>query len=246
VTSNYDMLKEFVNIRRESFDRLDTYQQRVNYLRQRLDKTPFKMEERAYVWLALQGIAKEYPDLYNRSLTNIQADRLTWSDLMAELQQLSVTEAAQPAMTSVKLDKKTSTTNRGNNNSNHADNDAGSEDRVTCSVCNRSIWKDTKHCHGCGWHNRGDVCWRCEPEKAPDHWKQKKQWLRKKAKNQTSTTGPLHQQSGNANPSSDTDPLRSTLKKTDDGDTKKILFQTSSMALTAMDVSAFREGPQRI
>ena len=63
-----------------------------------MDKTDFKMNDKAYTWLALRGIATEYPDLYNCSVTNIQAGNLDWGDLMAELQQLAVTEATQPAM----------------------------------------------------------------------------------------------------------------------------------------------------
>ncbi len=29
------------------------------------------MNDKTYTWLALKGVATEYPDLYNRSVTNI-------------------------------------------------------------------------------------------------------------------------------------------------------------------------------
>jgi len=35
------------------------------------------MNETAYTWLALRGIATEYTDLYNRSVNNIQNDLLS-------------------------------------------------------------------------------------------------------------------------------------------------------------------------
>ncbi len=44
---------------------------RINYLRERVDKTNFKMNDKAYTWLALKGVAIKYPDLYNRLVTNI-------------------------------------------------------------------------------------------------------------------------------------------------------------------------------
>ena len=76
-TSNFDMFNELTTIRCDSFDKVEAYQQRLNYLRQRLAGTPFKQTNEVYTWCALQGIAKEYPELYSRSLTNIQNNKLT-------------------------------------------------------------------------------------------------------------------------------------------------------------------------
>jgi hypothetical protein len=201
--SEVKMLQEFASIRRESFDKMENFQMRVNFLKERLDKSVFKMEEPAYTWLAMKGIMTAYPDLYSRCVTNIQTGIIDWGDLMAELQELAVTEAAQPAMSSVKFntkDKKNTDNNNTPTNTS-ADSKSGdppttgrSRERENCKICNRNVWKGSKHCKGCNAHHQSDDCWKCNPGKAPE-W-----WLKKTSESSSSTTGPLHQQSGVANP----------------------------------------------
>jgi hypothetical protein len=93
-TSNYELLRELVNIRRGSFDKMASFQERINYLRQRLENSPMKQGKEAYLWCALQAIEKEYTDLYNRAVVKMQAGTLEWGDLIAEFRQLAVTEAS--------------------------------------------------------------------------------------------------------------------------------------------------------
>ena len=126
-------------------------------------------------------------------------------------------------------------------------------DAITCATCNKKAPKDcTYHCNGCGWHNKSSVCWRCEPEQAPDTWRSKSWWMKKKAEREAatartgtpSTTGPLHQQSGVANPNNTTDREKKTTIGT--GNNKRVMSQTSNMALMAMELPDFQGGPQRI
>lgn len=239
------LLHEFTTIRREKFDRMEAYQLRVNYLRDRLERTDFKMNEKAYTWLALRGIMKEYTDLYNRSVTNIQNDTLSWGDLMAEFQQLAVTEAAQPAMSQVivKTKAKDGTTTAKD------DNNGTDQKKEVCSVCNEKKWKKTKHCNGCGYHHAGSVCWVCNPDQAPQGWTPKN-FVRKTGNNndnngKSSSSGPLHQQSGVANP---TTPGKATTPRSD-ARPSNLLFTTNydSTNITMMNFPSqqgFREGPQ--
>jgi len=249
--SNYEMLREFVTIRREAFDKCESFQRRMNYLRQRLDTTTFKQSDQSYTWFALQGIAKEYPDLYNRSVVKIQDGNLTWSDLMVELRQLALDERTRPAMTTIKINNaKTDnkSTSTATTTSTSTTVEGKSKKWATCATCNKRTYKNhLVHCPTCGGHSPDGVCWRCEPEKAPDTWSNKEYWTKRKAERQTSTTGPLHQQSGVGNPNNTTDydpTTWSTLKKADDG--RKVIFQTSNLALNSIDLSAFQGGPQRI
>jgi hypothetical protein len=249
VDGNFKMLHEFVNIRRATFDKMETFQMRVNYLRNRLNNTTtFKMHDEAYLWMVLKGLAAEYPDLYNRSVTNLQNNNLSWGDLMAELQQLAVTENAQPAMTNIKVNQG----NQGNNdNKKPDDKKKGNNQRwetENCSVCHAEIRKGSKHCYGgCGKHywagKDGDTpCWWCHPDKAPDDWRPKAKAVELKNERQKSTTGPIHQQTGNNNPSTASAEPRSILKKSDNGN--KVLFATNyDLAGIAMD--PFQGGPQR-
>ncbi len=250
-TSNYEMLRELVNIRRESFDRMDSFQERINYLRQRLENTPLKLTKEAYLWCALQAVEKEYTDLYNRAAVKMQAGTLDWGDLMAEFRQLAVTEASQPAMVVVKGGMAMGTTSKKRQGRESVwDPTTGYKgpDAVTCATCNKKTSKDyAYHCNACGWHNKGPLCWRCNPEQTPDTWRYKALWVKKKMEREAlpaATTGPLHQQSGVANPNNTTDREKKTVSGT--GNNKKVMFQTSNMALVAMELPDFRGGPQRI
>jgi hypothetical protein len=78
----------------------------VNFLRERLNATKFKMTGKAYILLVVKGIQEEYPDLYGRMVSGIDAGTVTWASLMAQLQQLAVTEEGQPSMASTKASTK--------------------------------------------------------------------------------------------------------------------------------------------
>ncbi len=169
---------------------------------------------------------------------------------MVELRQLAVSEAARPTMATVminnvKTDNKPSSTST---TSTTTVAEGKPKKWTTCATCGKRTLKAHQvHCKTCGGHNPHGTCWRCEPGKAPDTWTFKDYWIKRKTEGQTSTTGPLHQQSGVGNPNNTTDrdtTTRSTVKKTNDG--KRVLFQTSNFALNTLDPSDFQEGPQPI
>ena len=92
--SNVKMAQELANIRRSKFGKMEAFQVRVNYLRDRLNDTAFKMSDDAYIWFCLKGIEKEYSSLYDRMVNSMESGNLTWGDLMIELQCLAVSKNA--------------------------------------------------------------------------------------------------------------------------------------------------------
>ena len=237
------LLQEFATIHREAFSSMEAYQSRVNYLRERLqvDGSAFKMPDDGYTWLALRGVLREYPDLYNRCVLSIQSKGLTWAALMAEFQRVAVTENAQPALFKIDKSKAEDKDSLQRNNNNRPDGPV-----KTCMTCNSTTPEDYVHCDKCAHHRKynTEVCWWCEPDKAPAGWRNKKrakQYLKARQSSSTTaattttintaTTAPLHQQSGVSNPST---------SKPDKP--KSVLFSTN---LTNLPASDFSKGPWR-
>lgn len=90
--TNYKKMKEFVTIRRSSFGKMEAYQARINYLRDCLNNTDFKMHDEPYLWYALKGIQAEYPSLYNGMVMTMENGTLTWEALMVEFQRQGMSE----------------------------------------------------------------------------------------------------------------------------------------------------------
>ncbi len=76
--------RELVNARPRDFDNLASFRTRISYLKERLEDTDFSMNDKAYTWIALNGIASDYSDLHARCVARIRTHTLTWNDLMAE------------------------------------------------------------------------------------------------------------------------------------------------------------------
>jgi hypothetical protein len=216
---------------------MGAYQIRVNYLKERLqaEGSIFKTSsDAAWTWLALRGIADAYPELYNRLVVVIESkEGLAWNKLIEEFQRIDTSERQQPSMTNVTI---------ASNKAKADDTKDDKPDHNTkkqCDVCNQMISGHVKHCKGCGIHiwRKSKECWWCHPDKASDKWKHKEKAIQLKEERQRSTTGPLYQQSGVANPSTSKNPPMLE----DKNNTKSILF-TSNMTSLSMDPD-FRRGP---
>ena len=81
-----ELHRELVNARPRDFDSLASFRARINYIKNRLEKTDFSMNDKAYTWIVLNGIASEYSDLHARCVARLLTAPLTWNDLMAEFQ----------------------------------------------------------------------------------------------------------------------------------------------------------------
>ncbi|KAL2192535.1 hypothetical protein P885DRAFT_27796 [Corynascus similis CBS 632.67] len=246
LNSQSKMMREFSNIRRDMFASMDAFQERINYLKNRLQANGslFKLPDEAYILLTLDGIAHEYPDLHHRCIISLENKTLTWSILMRELQRIATSESANPALTTVQIDGKDDRT-KANNNSTTPTNTGNKKApyRGTCSICKKTISQKQKHCKGCDSHilKSVDECWWCDPEKAPDMWKHKEAARLKKAERQRSTTAPLYQQSGVANASTSKSPAENTANS---DNSKSVLFTTSLLRLPT-NMPSFQKGPQR-
>ncbi len=145
-----DLNHELVNIRSRSFPSLAAFQDRVIFLKECLETSDFKMNEKAYTWVALRAVAKQYPELYAHFVVRLQADNLSWAGLMAELQVIAVSRIYDPARTLVAFKL---------------------SDPVQCIQCGQMV--------RIGYRNRteldsfcqaGVVCSSCKPEQALDTW----------------------------------------------------------------------------
>ncbi|KAK4243606.1 hypothetical protein C7999DRAFT_36047 [Corynascus novoguineensis] len=239
--SQGSMMHELATIRRATFASMDAFQERVSYLRDRLqpEGTPFRLPDEGYMLMTLRGISHEYPDLHHRCMASLENKTLTWTALMREFQRIATTENARPALTTVQIDRKddrssanTITTNTSKRKTPY---------RGTCGICKKSIYRDHKHYKRCDSHilKSVDDCWWCDPEKAPDTWQNKEAARLKKAERQRSTTAPLYQQSGVANAPTSKSPNPA---KTDYP--KSVLYTTSLLRLPT-DMPSFQEGSQR-
>jgi hypothetical protein len=260
----YDDLQEYVAIRCGKFDKMDSYQARLNYLRQQIDACKdITLTDTGHLWMAVRGIEQEYPELYHRMAAGIENKTLTWADLMTEFQRMAVKQNKLPVMSSVTTKPVDKPTTRWTDKptdgtkTREASRPADGKARGPCTTCGKIVYMNSKHCHACGNHHKGDVCWWCNPEKAPDNWVKKEAAMANKRGQQHSTTGPLHQQTGNARPSVLAPRPRSILK--DNTKPASLLFQTNieeydndhdngyDSAMTSINVNPpfFRQGPQR-
>ncbi|KAK3947048.1 hypothetical protein QBC32DRAFT_374577 [Pseudoneurospora amorphoporcata] len=89
-----------------------------------------------------------------------------------------------------KIDNKNSNTNTASTSLSdkiNTNNNGGGNRKSVCTVCNNAISKDHIHCV-CGRHRNSKItiCWWCEPDKAPNTWKNKEE-ARKHAKPSSNT-----------------------------------------------------------
>lgn len=91
------MLQELATIRRSNYAGMAAFLLRVRYLHQQLQASgEYGVSDTAYLWLALKGIAAEYPGVYSRCVTALSNRTLRWEGLMAEFRKLAVIELVQP------------------------------------------------------------------------------------------------------------------------------------------------------
>ncbi|KAK3307193.1 uncharacterized protein B0T15DRAFT_394709 [Chaetomium strumarium] len=229
------LAKELANIRRENFDSMTAFTTCIAELRNALKNSDIcKVTDKGVTLFALRGIEQEYPEVAQRARVGVEAGTYTWEAMIREFSLIAKNETVNLGLAAVKSD------NNGNNSNKGGKSDKKKGDnRADCDVCGRKQAKKAKHCKDCDNHHKGDICWYCHPEEAPDSWAKKQEYLEKKKKKQGkgSTTAPLHQQSGVANPTD------SNIKVIDNNG-KKVFFTTSNFVMTAMSPSHFQEGSQ--
>ncbi|KAL2134118.1 hypothetical protein VTI74DRAFT_941 [Chaetomium olivicolor] len=124
------MYQEFANIRRESFDKMETLRRPIDYLRKRLDNTDFKLNDKAYTWFALRISVSENA----QAMTTVKFDKKT--------------DKSKDTDTGGKA------SGSGNNNKD-SDNKRGV--KKDCTQC-KKVNANNKHCDGCDCHHPGSAC----------------------------------------------------------------------------------------
>jgi hypothetical protein len=103
---------------------------------------------------------------------------LTTKKFLSSLSTLANTEKTYSNMVVAKVEtKNVKTENGGEGRSNNG------WDLVPCDKCTKKIVRGWKH-FPCGHHRAPDTpdCWWCDPEKAPDGWRNKKKAMEEKNK----------------------------------------------------------------
>ena len=189
------LVEEFAGIRRRNFESFQKFLDRLQYLKNRLKSIDIDMGPKAHLWIALIAVKDDYKENYLLWCRDMKNNTLTWNSLMEEFSAIAAREKVQLNLGSIQLDSKTTRTHPPN--TNKSDN---SKKKKRCNKCNKDVYENNTHCDTCRKCRPGNVCWVCEPEKAPDNWPGKEKALQKK-QNQRSTTAPLHQNSGLGTPS---------------------------------------------
>ncbi|KAH6622738.1 hypothetical protein F5144DRAFT_337322 [Chaetomium tenue] len=96
-----ELLQEFATIRRSNYPQMAAFLLRVQHLHRRLEISECGVSDTAYLWLALKGIATEYPDVYSLCVAELNNRVLGWEGLMSTFRHLAALEVGQPAATSL-------------------------------------------------------------------------------------------------------------------------------------------------
>ncbi|KAK5651022.1 hypothetical protein OQA88_1806 [Cercophora sp. LCS_1] len=168
-----NMLYEFTHIIRSNFTSTIAYVSRAAQLRQRLEQVKVSMED-VYLSSLLNGLRESHSRDHDSWKRDYEQGDLTWEKMMAELSRISREEEMRPAMVNIDVRK------QGGGGSTQLKNNRRL--LVTCTVCSKQMWADQTH-RECGHHAPKDlakICWWCNPEKAPEAWRQKKEAAEKK------------------------------------------------------------------
>ncbi|KAL2185267.1 hypothetical protein L209DRAFT_766053 [Thermothelomyces heterothallicus CBS 203.75] len=194
------LIQEYITIEPSKFDTMDRYIDRLCVLRQRLRNLGIINPPETDICPVLTAIKESYPNLYKRNIRKMEDKSLTWDDLIKDMTKTCVDLDMKKNFVNVTVG------NSGNDNKKMDDRSKPPSDKkrstygnIKCRDCDRHFNHEVKHCSGCGWHhNPKQVCWACNPEKAPDSWPKKARFLAKK--NAPSSTAAPHPNSGVANP----------------------------------------------
>lgn len=55
------MMRELATINRASFAKMENFQLRVNFLRERLNNSDFQVKDKAYLWFVIKGTRTNTP-----------------------------------------------------------------------------------------------------------------------------------------------------------------------------------------
>ena len=99
------LLKEFTHIKRSDYDSLLAYISRLPQIKQKLDSLGCVLPDTARVAMALWSLQDSYPRNHDFWVRDFEKAKLNWDDLRKELARLANSEANQPSLIIVKVNK---------------------------------------------------------------------------------------------------------------------------------------------
>jgi transposase InsO family protein len=147
---------------------MQTFQNRLQFLRRRLEQLDCTMSPKLYLWVTINALKDSYPRKYEFLVRDMEKDSLTWEALMEEL---------------AKEDSKEKTTLLLSTQVNNS-----KKNRIHCTSCRYPHAADWPLCPGCNKHHPGgeDKCFVLHPELKEAHERKKKE--AKEAKDGKSST----------------------------------------------------------
>ncbi|KAK3355574.1 hypothetical protein B0H65DRAFT_564711 [Neurospora tetraspora] len=195
------VIKEYTSLNRASFDSMASFLNRHFFLRKRWNDLKLTVSPQVEIWFLLNGLESSYPLHHRLWVNDLTNGHLTMSDLLDKLNTIATTEATTPAL-SVQVKAGTKEKEDTKSSNNKKDKKKGRREMIDCTHpgCKRQIPTGFVHA-ACGHHRNpdNDVCWWCEPDKAPATWQNKEKAIKALQKTSTGTTALVVHNSSNLN-----------------------------------------------
>jgi hypothetical protein len=198
------LIKEWMELKPPKFDTMDAYINRLCIIRRRLRNMGIKNPLEMDVYPVLTAIKADYPELFDRNIRKMEDKSPTWETLIRDMTETCVDKDMKKTFVNINVDKK-----KGKDDTSSANNDSQKEKTggrpkrdKKCPDCPATFYRPVVHCKCGNHHTPKGTFWACNPEDAPDAWPRKAEFLEKKRTKETATssTAPLHQNSGVSNP----------------------------------------------
>ncbi|KAK3338103.1 hypothetical protein B0H65DRAFT_434945 [Neurospora tetraspora] len=178
-----EVLAEFLAIKRANFDTMASFLNRYTLLRKRVQDAKFEMTDDFEVTLLFNAVKHHYPVDARHWAASLEDKTLTVGGLLAKLSNIGNAESRTSSI-NVNIQMSTNGNSNSNTGGGSSDNKGSKKEdkRVDCPKCNKKMYPSQKHM-ACGHHvtAKADICWFCNPDKAPDTWRPKKDAIAKKA-----------------------------------------------------------------
>src|SRR5580700_2974952 len=173
---------ELSKIDRAKYDSLSSFQDRVTYLKGRLETLKCPISERGCVILVVGALKNTYPDWYNFLYYDFEKGDLTWTKLMEDISKRANQELSDMTLLTTRSTKPSNTNQQQSNTSqqqpnkptqdnNKADNTP--KKKIHCSDCGYRHFPDFKWCEQCKQHESDKWIWCsiCKRHHGVEYWK---------------------------------------------------------------------------
>ncbi|KAK1783506.1 hypothetical protein QBC45DRAFT_399491 [Copromyces sp. CBS 386.78] len=177
-----DVLQEYLSLKRQSFDTMESFLQRYNVCRKRITEANLNIDDDLEMVILFNMVRTQYPIEARLWAMDMETKKLVPSVFLGKLSTIGNSEKRNPTLNVSTQVNNTDNKNTNNDKNNKDNKDKKKRETEKCSTCNRDITKGHKH-FDCGHHRNPKTpdCWMCNPEKAPDTWRKKKELMEAKS-----------------------------------------------------------------